>query len=88
MTKDQVLAAVKKYDGWLDALNVRSKEVDTSIRMPTREQALGHLRWMFGEMATRIAGATGKSDRWIGFVQGVLWFAGFASIDEFKDDNR
>lgn len=86
MTKDQVLAAVKKYDTWLK--DHAAEAVDNALKGPTREQAMRHLRWMFGEMAGRLAGVEGKSDRWIGFVQGVLWFAGFASIDEFKDDNR
>lgn len=86
MTKDQVLAAAKKYDGWLKDFAVQA--VDTAIKGPTREQAMEHLRWMFAEMGEHVAGVPGKADRWVGFVQGVLWLAGFASIDEFKDDNR
>lgn len=86
MTKDQVLAAVRKYDGWLK--DFVAERIDLTIRAPTKEQAMGHLRWMFAELSDGLAGVPGKSDRWIGFVQGALWLAGYGSIEEFKDDNR
>ena len=88
MTKDQVLAAIRKYDGWLAEAGIQVEKVDLAIRAPSRQQALSHLRQMFVEMGERIAGSAGKADRWIGFVQGVLWLAGFGSIEEFKGDNR
>jgi hypothetical protein len=88
MTRDQIIAAVRKYDGWLAAANITVAKIDLTIAKPTREQALGHLRWMFVEIGDSVAGVPGKADRWVGFVQGVLWANGFGSIEEFKGDNR
>ena len=30
----------------------------------------------------------GKLNRWMGFLQGVLWYAGLRSINEMRDENR
>ncbi len=29
-----------------------------------------------------------KAHRWLGFLQGVLWMRGYASLDELRDMNR
>lgn len=88
MIKDQVLAAVHKYDGWLAKAGIPVEKIDLTITSPGRQAALAHLRQMFAEMGGWTEDKAGKADRWIGFVQGVLWLAGFGSIEEFKDDNR
>jgi hypothetical protein len=30
----------------------------------------------------------GKANRWLGFVQGVMWMTGFYSVDEMREHNR
>jgi len=88
MTRDQVLAAIRKYDGWLGEAGVPVRKVGMTTRGPSAPAAMAHLRWMFSEMENWIEESQGKADRWIGFVQGALWLAGFGTIDEFKNDNR
>lgn len=34
------------------------------------------------------AALEGKANRWLGFVQGVLWSTGRRTVTQMKDDNR
>lgn len=49
---------------------------------PSAHTAMAHLLWMIAEVEKMEP--TEKSQRWIGFVQGVLWTFGFYSIDELR----
>lgn len=66
---------------------------------PTLFQAVCHALWMCDEMGGRLAAhsvsdpgadpaAEGKANRWLGFVQGVLWVAGLRTVAAMRDDNR
>lgn len=46
---------------------------------------LGHCLWMLGQIDGQ---SHDKAHRWIGFVQGVMWMTGVATINQMKDDNR
>lgn len=86
MTKDQVLAAAKKYAERLYAYP--PKRWTTSLK-PSAHEAGCHIHWMCLEVRTLVAdGRLDKANRWMGFIQGSLWTAGLGSIDEFKNDNR
>jgi hypothetical protein len=54
-----------------------------------------HLAWMIGELegAPSVTGPhasslLAKEERWLGFIQGVLWTIGLASIDELREMNK
>ncbi len=52
----------------------------------------GHAIHMVGEILKFIdaedPAETEKAHRWLGFLQGVLWMRGYASLDELRDMNR
>lgn len=48
-----------------------------------------HLRWMCQQIPGFLAeGRADKAQRWLGFVQGVLWSLGDYSLDELKEHSR
>lgn len=54
--------------------------------------SLKHLRSMYDRVADSISSetafSTGKMNRWLGFMQGVLVSCGIATLNEVKDVNR
>jgi hypothetical protein len=53
---------------------------------------LCHVRWMLGQMGSFLRGEDEaqweKANRWLGFIQGVLWCEGVYTIDEMREHNR
>lgn len=45
-----------------------------------------HTHWMCEEAQSFDDGE--KAQRWLGFIQGVLWTRGICTIDELRDDVR
>ena len=57
--------------------------------MPSNVVALGHVLWMCNEIDGFVREQRfDKANRWIGFMQGVLWITGVASIDESREINQ
>jgi hypothetical protein len=57
--------------------------------IPSSDVALSHAAWMCEQARTFAeTGKLDKANRWIGFIQGTLWMAGRATIDEMREDNR
>lgn len=84
MTNDQILNICEKYDNILIELGV-----DQALRETDVPGSLKHIRWMLTEIPKQISlGKSEKANRWLGFIQGVLWIKDIASIRELKDDNR
>ena len=50
-------------------------------------ETYGHLRWMVEESLTWPEEKVGKLNRWLGFVQGVLFAMDEATIDELREVN-
>jgi hypothetical protein len=54
-----------------------------------REKSLQHAMWMCIVIEEQMTeGQYGKAERWLCFIQGVLWMNGLCSIDEMRADNR
>jgi hypothetical protein len=54
-------------------------------------QQLQHCKWMLSkmeEMLQQTNSNTAKFNRWLGFIQGVLWSQSVYAIDDLKADNR
>jgi len=50
---------------------------------------LGHAAWMCLQVKIFAdEGDLDKANRWLGFIQGVLWTRGFYSIEEMREHNR
>lgn len=52
---------------------------------PSREAALAHIAWMCTQIPEL---HQSKANRWIGFIQGVLWMTGQRTIDELREESR
>jgi len=53
------------------------------------EEKLKYLHWMMDNLPYRtIPLSDGKHDRWVGFIQGVLWSLDIKSIDELRSETR
>lgn len=58
--------------------------------VPGMGRQIKHANWMIHEMLRRMdAGEDrpGQADRWIGFIQAVLWGNGLHTIEEMKGHN-
>jgi hypothetical protein len=89
MKTDQIVRVATKYDDLLADKNVIAERQDMSSSRSTSAQRLSHSRWMCKEITLLVEnGHIDKAERWVCFVQGVLWCEGLRSINEMRDDNR
>jgi len=89
VTKEQILAAIEKYNQLLSHQGVPVLEHPHDVSCVTRAGALTHLRSMFPEIYLFLdQGKTEKAFRWLGFVQGALWALGLMTIEQLRNDNR
>ena len=60
-----------------------------STEHEARALHLAHIHWMtvVTETMALSDGATGKVNRWLGFIQGVLWVTGRKTIDQLREMN-
>jgi hypothetical protein len=78
----------------LNVVQILSKELDNFLSShpthPTRDYPnLPHLSWMLDQIPDfLLEGKREKAMRWLGFVQGALWWLGMMTIDELKNMNK
>lgn len=82
MTSEQMRDVLELYRAKLFQMAAPRSEREGGNR-------LQHICWMC-HMAEHYLeeGEIEKANRWLGFIQGVLWCEGFFSIDEMRDHNR
>lgn len=84
MTKEQLQNICIKYYTILNKL-----EEKEATRENDNPDSLVHLKWMLLNIPLIMdEGKIDKANRWLGFVQGVLWSRRILNINEMKDDNR
>ena len=97
MDRNQLLSVLQKYDIWLGEMGhdpERTKTSSSELPFAAMPQQLGHARWMcqtaieFIDTGLVIPEDVEKANRWLGFIQGVLWTTGVRTIDEMREDNR
>lgn len=89
MTPEHVTQLLQTYSKALLAKGAVARRGPTTTVLPTGMQALEHALWMCNESMHHVTeGKMEKAMRWLGFIQGVLWMTGQASIHEMKDHNR
>jgi len=54
--------------------------------IPVPGTHLVHLRWMLSELRTMTD--EGKANRWLGFIQGIMIFRGFTTVQVERDFTR
>lgn len=89
MTSAQILEVVNRYDQLLrDAGYMPIEHSHEQHPISVRAQ-LNHVRSMVPRMRQMLNdGHSDKVNRWLGWVQGVLWSCGIKTLAEERDDNR
>jgi len=91
MTNEQIIQAITKYE------SVIRKRINLDWEIPPHPIGIIGVSyydkcvraiWMCGEIRKFInEGRLDKANRWLGFIQGVLYCENFYSILELKEDN-
>jgi hypothetical protein len=73
--------------------NLMAKRADPTVKYrhsPIDQLTkLEHTWWAIGQCKTFVEeGRMDKAFRWLGFIQGALWWQGFYSIDELAGHNK
>ncbi len=89
MKPDQVMNVVAKYTALLQLQGCRPIRTDISSDLLDRYQKQCHTLWMCEQIQAFVGmGEMYKANRWLGFVQGVLWALDHLTIDQMREDNR
>jgi hypothetical protein len=96
MTPEKISLACQRYKNLL--IGYEPIKFPTSLVIPFQEQdcqdlnreaSLQHVTWMCTVIEEQLKeGNCDKAERWLCFIQGVLWMNGICSIDEMREDNR
>jgi len=85
MSIEQILDVCEKYDKLLHQKNIEIIEDNDTYGN------LDHIRWMLNKIIDSINDNkidSEKFNRWLGFIQGVLWSQEIRTINEMRKDNR
>ena len=84
----QIVETVQKYATSL-APRFEVRRHPTNAVAPSTQDAMEHVLWMCVQVQEFVAqGKLEKANRWLGFIQGILWLSGRGSVDDFREDNR
>jgi len=93
-----MIEVLKKYEGIAGA-RARGNGATSPARLGENAMSLAsdyipgstfwaHIWWMCGETQKLVEeGRMDKANRWLGFIQAVLWSEGSISINDLKADN-
>lgn len=87
MTAEQIVDVLKSIERLLKHDHHAPIRYESS-HPPVPFDLLNHCYWMAGEAQTFLPDHIGKANRWLGFIQGVLWAQNVCTIEELKDMNR
>jgi hypothetical protein len=89
MTPDHIYKVVSKYEIQLEARGHKAEKTETGAAFDNPTTKLNHTLWMCQQIRAFVTeGELEKANRWLGFVQGVLWAYGIYTVDQMRDDNR
>lgn len=84
MKKAKFLQTCREYDHLLEDMgfSIEVKEPYTDFE----DGDMNHIRWMLNEIPKMIddSNKLEKLNRWIGFIQGVLWSKGYFTIEDMR----
>jgi hypothetical protein len=87
VTVEQILAVVAIYEEGLSSIEPRA--ADYKRRYPTQRESLEHAKYMCTQIVVLVQNQNlDKAQRWLGFLQAILWTSGIYSIDDMRNHNR
>lgn len=89
MTQEKVLEVINHYRRLFEKRGIKKIKSPHDQLPESPELALAHCHNMLDTIETFVReGRMGKTFRWLGFIQGVLWALGIYPLTELKDHNR
>jgi hypothetical protein len=92
MTKDKLIELLRFYQTKLKEEAYEPSEYDSYTKKASSFhsfQHLDHALWMCEEATGLVSeGKIDKANRWLGFVQGVLFLTGKFTLKELRDQTR
>jgi len=89
VTPEHIYKVVSKYEIQLKARSHTAEKADTSDPNLSLKAKLNHTLWMCQEVRTFVEGnELEKANRWLGFLQGILWVNNIYTVDQMREDNR
>ncbi len=85
MTESKLLEIISKYKELLRSNGITPAKHDDSMLSIDYKEQLRHCAWMLDQMELM---QFEKAQRWLGFLQGVLWSQSIDTIAKLKADNR
>ena len=86
MTNKQMIDVLSTYS---ELLKKEGHKFERNGDAKEREARLNHALWMCRETINFVREEKlDKANRWMGFIQGVLWTYNIYSVDEMRDHNR
>jgi hypothetical protein len=84
MTKEQIINVCQLYD------DILTKDGFQNVQENDEYGSLNHARWMLNQIPNMLGDfyKIEKANRWLGFVQGVLWANGYCDIKSMKEHNK
>lgn len=89
MKSEQLLDLIEKYRGNFVEFDADKVEYPEHLFLEPIELGIYHCHGMLDKMVEFVReGRMEKANRWLGFVQGVLWANGIYTLEDFKEHNR
>lgn len=94
---EKILLLLQQYDHEMFKLGVDPEKCENycgpigAMGMKDDSIRLSHIRWMIHQMQDRVTKeewSDRKINRWLGFIQGVLWCTKLRGILELRDESR
>ena len=89
MDRKQHANAILEYRLYFESCGVKEITYPHDKIVQKLEHKIGHCFGMLDKMTEFLdEGRIGKVNRWLGFIQGVLWAEAGKTLDELKETNR
>jgi hypothetical protein len=89
MDATRILSVVSDYQNKLLTRAVQPVQYPMQKAVSDPKHTLAHAAWMLGNIRLQVVqGKLDKAQRWLGFVQALLWVHGVYTIAELKTHNR
>lgn len=88
MNEQEIVRAASDAEHLLRRYGVRAERYSRDFTCPSGHRAASHALWCCREIRKMAGeGRREKAFRWLGFVQGVLFACGLATIDQLRAMN-
>ena len=89
MTSEKVLEVIETYRKIFVERNIGKIDYPHDKLLYKKLRGLEHCHGMLDKMVEFVhEGRMGKTFRWLGFIQGVLWTSRICSLTDLKNHNR